>query len=154
MIVRPATSADAHAIATFLSELNWFSGLKAKSIAEIETLVSTSLGRDNSQALIEIALIDDKVVGYVHIVLQNTLFLPGPSAYLSELFIHPEFRGQGIGTALLNKALTFAKENRAARVMLNNDRERDSYERGFYAKHGFAERENMANFVLKFSYED
>ena len=154
MIVRPATSADAHAIATFLSELNWFSGLKDKSIEDIETFVSESLSRDNSQALIEIALINDQVVGYVHIVLQNVLFLPGPSAYLSELFIHPGFRGQGIGSALLNKALNFADENRAARVMLNNDRERDSYERGFYSKHGFAERENMANFVLKISYVD
>ncbi|MEY4348324.1 MAG: hypothetical protein RIS43_743, partial [Actinomycetota bacterium] len=62
----------------------------------------------------------------------------------------PAARGRGIGTSLLNHIIDEAKARKAARIMLNNDRERDSYERGFYAKHGFVERENMANFALKF----
>ena len=81
------------------------------------------------------------------------MFLPGPSAYLSELFVLPAARGRGIGTELLEHVIAGAKTRKASRIMLNNNREKDSYERGFYLKHGFEERSTMANFSLKLTYD-
>ena len=148
MILRSATSEDAQAFADFLIELDWFSAIKNSSPEQVLATATRALDSDSDRILV-IAIEEGKILGYVHLVFMDVMFLSGPSAYLSELFLLPVARGRGIGTALLEHVIAGARERKASRIMLNNDRERDAYERGFYAKHGFVERETMANFALK-----
>ena len=148
MILRSATSEDAQAFADFLIELDWFSAIKNSSPEQVLATATRALDSDSDRILV-IAIEEGKILGYVHLVFMDVMFLSGPSAYLSELFVLPVARGRGIGTALLEHVIAGARERKASRIMLNNDRERDAYERGFYAKHGFVERETMANFALK-----
>jgi ribosomal protein S18 acetylase RimI-like enzyme len=42
--------------------------------------------------------------------------LAGRGIYLEDLFVHPEFRGLGIGKALLQKVAVIAVENNCARL--------------------------------------
>ena len=148
MQIRPAHQLDARAFATFLIELDWFSYVKGKSFEEILQVCERNLAVESDRVLL-VAVEGETILGYANLVFNHTMWLPGPSAYLSELFIHPEARGKGVGSALINAVIDAATQANAYRIMLNNSRERDSYTRGFYLKHGFEERPEMANFVLK-----
>jgi len=77
------------------------------------------------------------------------LFLPGPEGYVSELFLRPSARGQGLGASLLETVKAEAQERGAYRLSLLNNKSRESYERGFYTKQGWEERPLMANFIYR-----
>ena len=88
-----------------------------------------------------------QIVGYVSAHWLPYLFLNGPEGYLSELFIREEYRDEGIGTKLLETVKTEARKRGCSRLLLLNSRKRESYERSFYKKQGWTEREEAANFV-------
>ena len=88
-----------------------------------------------------------QIVGYVSVHWLPYLFLNGPEGYLSELFIREEYRDEGIGTRLLETVKTEARKRGCSRLLLLNSRTRESYERSFYKKQGWTEREEAANFV-------
>jgi GNAT superfamily N-acetyltransferase len=73
--------------------------------------------------------------------------IAGLELYISDLLVAEEGRGKGVGGSLLAKAEVLAKENRCVRVMLNNPKESEGYQREFYKKHGYTERIKFANFV-------
>ncbi|MBC8524039.1 MAG: GNAT family N-acetyltransferase [Chlorobium phaeobacteroides] len=77
------------------------------------------------------------------------LVLPAPEGYVSELFVAESWRGQGIGKQLLATAEEEAKTRGCSRLMLCNNRDRDSYRRGFYQKLGWEERASIANFIFR-----
>lgn len=89
------------------------------------------------------------IQGYCSFHLAPFLFLAGSEAYLTELFVRPSSRGLGIGTQLLEEAQRRAEERGCSRLSLLNDRKIESYQRGFYEKHGWEEREDMANFIFR-----
>jgi GNAT superfamily N-acetyltransferase len=66
---------------------------------------------------------------------------------VSELFIAESRRGQGIGARLLDTVAEEARSRGCARLLLLNIRKRESYERGFYRKHGWIEWEDAAVFI-------
>jgi GNAT superfamily N-acetyltransferase len=72
--------------------------------------------------------------------------MKGGDGYISELFLHPESRGLGVG-ALLAAIAREASARGITRLMLFNRRERESYARGFYQKHGWDERNDVAFFT-------
>ena len=88
-----------------------------------------------------------QIVGYVSAHWLPYLFLNGPEGYLSELFIREDYRGDGIGTRLLETVKEEAKKRGCSRLLLLNSRKRESYQRSFYKKHGWTEREEAANFI-------
>jgi ribosomal protein S18 acetylase RimI-like enzyme len=61
-------------------------------------------------------------------------------AYLEELYVVPELRGQGIGRALLEAAMETARAAGATRMDLNTG-ETDTAARGLYESAGFTNRE-------------
>ena len=64
-----------------------------------------------------------------------------------ELFVHPEVRSKGLGTALLNCIIEEGKSRDCARLTLLNMRNKTSYERAYYAKRGWQERPDAVNFI-------
>ncbi|MFA5375592.1 MAG: GNAT family N-acetyltransferase [Dehalococcoidia bacterium] len=88
-----------------------------------------------------------QIVGYVAAHWLPYLFLDGPEGYLSELFIDESYRGNSIGTKLLETVKEEARKRGCSRLLLLNSRKRESYQRSFYKKHGWTEREEAANFV-------
>jgi GNAT superfamily N-acetyltransferase len=76
------------------------------------------------------------------------LILRGPEGYVSELFVHEKARGLGVGGQLLDAIQQEARARGCFRVSLLNRNTRESYRRGFYAKRGYEEREDMVNFVM------
>jgi ribosomal protein S18 acetylase RimI-like enzyme len=69
-----------------------------------------------------------------------SIWTPGLECYLAELYVAPERRGQGIGTAILEAVLRIARERGADYIDLNTS-EDDEAARHLYEKFGFVNRE-------------
>ena len=90
---------------------------------------------------------DGEVVGYILYHIHDYPIIMGKEAYISDLLVRSDKRGAGIGSALLDHAEMHAKRVGCTRLMLNNPKEGESYQRFYYKKHGYVERMNFANFV-------
>lgn len=92
---------------------------------------------------------EDTPLGYINFHILNFPLISGKELYVSELIINESERNKNLGTKLINFAIDKAKELNCERIMLNNSMECISYKRNFYKNLGFAQRDTMANFVLK-----
>jgi GNAT superfamily N-acetyltransferase len=60
----------------------------------------------------------------------------GKSAWLDELYVLPEKRGRGIGTALVEEVIARCRASGCAAIDLEVDQEHQDAER-LYSRHGF-----------------
>ncbi len=74
--------------------------------------------------------------GFAFLTLRPTPYYDGPLAQLEELYVQPDLRDQGIGTALLKTAILRVRERGGAEMHINVD-EVDADTRRFYERHGF-----------------
>lgn len=81
---------------------------------------------------------DDTIVGMVLVMLYRIPYVK--KAYLEDLSVDSAHRGMGIGTKLLEHAVTFAGENGAAYIDFTSKPERISGNQ-LYEKLGFEKRE-------------
>ena len=98
--IRPARKADAALILAFIRELADYEELGHEVVAAIPQLEETLFG-DTSYASVVIAQWDGKPAGFALFFSNYSTFLGLPGIYLEDLFVRPEFRGKGIGKALL-----------------------------------------------------
>jgi GNAT superfamily N-acetyltransferase len=151
--VRLARAEDAGNLADFLRDLKHFRRLEDKSPEAVQSQVAALLPlclADSSHSVYLAQGTDGEVLGYASVHWLPYLFLPGPEGYVSELFIASAARGHGIGTRLLAAVKEEARARGCSRLSLLNMRDRESYERQFYAKDGWQERADAANFVFEF----
>ena len=150
-LIRPATPDDAPPLAALVRALERFDHLREEPLPEAIARIESALAgaAEGGQRSIYVAESETgNVVGYIAVHWLPYFILRGPEGFVSELFIAPDTRGQGIGSRLLAAAVAEARRRGCARLGLLNNRRRESYERGFYTQHGWQEREDMANFVL------
>jgi len=149
--IRVAQDVDAAGIAELLRQTGLWERIKAQTPEETTAQVLRHLHlclADNSHSIFVAVDENNDVAGYIAAHWLPYLFLAGPEGYVSELFIHPEGRGQGLGRQLLDTIKAEARQRGCVRLSLLNARQRESYMRGFYQKQGWQERDHMANFVL------
>jgi len=149
VILRGAEPRDAAGVAALIrasgAEFGW--ELSPDLEGEVQQNLAAALG--GSASSVWVAEVAGRVAGYAVVHELPYLISPRPEALLGELFVHPEHRGVGIGTALLARVEAFADEARCGRISLFNHRRRLSYRRGFYAGRGYEEREDVAHFVRR-----
>jgi GNAT superfamily N-acetyltransferase len=151
MEIRKAKEQDSSQLIKLLGGIGWFTGyftnkkelLKDKFIEHIKLCSA-----DNSHS-IYVAEEDNVILGYSSVHWLPYLFLSGPEGFISELFIDEEKRGKGIGKSLIEAIKKEAFERGCSRLSLLNGRNRESYNRNFYRKCGFTERDQLANFILQ-----
>jgi ribosomal protein S18 acetylase RimI-like enzyme len=78
--------------------------------------------------------------GFAELRFRPSLYTGALDAYLEELYVVPESRGQGLGRALLEAAMEHARERGAARIDLNTS-DADVAARSLYESAGFTNRE-------------
>jgi ribosomal protein S18 acetylase RimI-like enzyme len=89
--------------------------------------------RENADEVMFIAELDGRPAGVAYLVTLIDYFNLRPHAHLSVLAVSKEAEGKGVGSALLDRSLAWAKERRSDRLTLSalvtNARARALYER-------------------------
>lgn len=75
-----------------------------------------------------------------------------PVAYVEGIFVHPDYRGQGIAAELLDFADSWAKSHGARELASDTDFE-NSHSQAFHTKNGFREVSRNIHYVRKVEVE-
>ena len=138
---------DAPMIADLLANIDDYPHWKTLGVAVLEATARASLAWTNSERLLFVAEIDNRVVGYAAVYWLHPMF-SAREGYVSELFIRSDASGHGAGTALLDAVKTAAIARGCQRLTLVNLKDRESYQRGFYASRGWEEKSNTVRFAF------
>jgi GNAT superfamily N-acetyltransferase len=134
-MVRIARPKDAAAVAALLHDFNVEFDTPTPGAGVLARRLDTLLrGRDT------IALLaGEPPTGLALVTLRPNVWYDGPVALLDELYVRPALRGQGIGTALVERACALVHERGAELFEVNVD-EPDTDAIRFYERHGFLNR--------------
>ncbi|WP_026818732.1 GNAT family N-acetyltransferase [Arthrobacter castelli] len=102
--------------------------------AEFTTRFTQLLERDDILVLLSGTVQDP--TGFAFLTLRPTPYSDGPLAQLEELYVRPELRNSGIGTALLQEIDSRVRYVGCEEIHINVD-EIDHDTRRFYERHGF-----------------
>jgi ribosomal protein S18 acetylase RimI-like enzyme len=90
--------------------------------------------------------------GFVQFRLKTSHYTGEPDAYIEELYVVPDRRGQGLGRALLEAAMEVARERGATHIDLATS-EADTEALGLYESAGFTNREGRSDGPVMLYYE-
>ena len=113
--IRPATEDDVPIILSLIRELAEYERLSHEVVAT-EGLLRESLFGERRGAEVLIACCKDAPAGFALFFHSFSTFLGRPGIYLEDLYVKPEFRGRGIGRALLTHLARLAKERGCGRL--------------------------------------
>jgi ribosomal protein S18 acetylase RimI-like enzyme len=134
--VREATVEDAPEIARLLRDFN----LEFEEPTPEVEVLTENVVRLTKASEITVLLAGEGPDGLSLFRLRPALWSQGLEAYLQELYVVPELRGQGVGRALLERTIELARERGADGIDLNTG-ETDTAARGLYESMGFTNRE-------------
>jgi GNAT superfamily N-acetyltransferase len=112
--IRPAQPDDCPTIVALIRELAAYERLENEARATPEDLARHLFG-DRPAAEVLMAEVDGSPVGLALYFTNFSTFRGQPGIYLEDLFVRPEFRGRGIGKALLASVARIAVDRGCGR---------------------------------------
>lgn len=115
--IRPAVKADAGLILEFIRNLAEYERLADEveaTKAQIEATLFPAAGTPAAHCVF--AFTGTEPVGFAIYFHNYSTFLAKPGLYLEDLFVKPEFRGRGIGKALLLHLAAIARDRGCGRM--------------------------------------
>lgn len=100
LVIRPAAKSDATLIFALVCELADYENLQGEMDATPEAIAG-ALFADQPRLFCDIAEWDGEPAGFAVWFLNFSTFRGRHGLYLEDLFVRPEFRGRGIGKALM-----------------------------------------------------
>lgn len=113
--IRPAMEADCPLILRFINALAEYEKLRDQVVATEARLRETLFGED-AVAEVLIAEWQQQAAGFALYFPNYSTFLARPGIYLEDLFVFPEFRGRGVGKALLARLAALTLERKGGRL--------------------------------------
>ncbi|MGJ7469403.1 N-acetyltransferase family protein [Kosakonia cowanii] len=115
LTIRPACPEDASAIYDMIYELAVYEKAPQEVVTTPDEIRGTLFGAgSNTEALIcEIA---GKTVGYAVFFTSYSTWLGRNGIYMEDLYISPDYRGQGAGRAMLKQIAQYAVQRRCGRL--------------------------------------
>lgn len=98
-------------------------------------------------------LAGDPAVAVALLTLRPNVWYEGPVALLDELYVAPELRGRGVGSALLMAAEATIRERGGELLEINVDGD-DVDARRFYERHGYINTEPGQDQPLLYYYRE
>lgn len=98
--IRAARAGDEALVLSFIRELAEYEKLQHQVVATAEAVASALFGAQ-PRAFCDLAYSGGEAAGFALWFYNFSTFLAKPGLYLEDLFVRPQFRGQGIGKALL-----------------------------------------------------
>jgi ribosomal protein S18 acetylase RimI-like enzyme len=133
---RRATAADAP---TFGSLLHAFNVEFGEPTPDADTIAERAVPLIESGE-ITVIFAGDQPDGFTQLRFRPSLYTGALDAHLEELYVVPERRGHGLGRALLDAAMEYARERGAARIDLGTS-EDDTAARALYESARFTNLE-------------
>ncbi|EKT57549.1 GNAT family N-acetyltransferase [Providencia sneebia] len=113
--IKPATIKDSALILDMIIELAEYEKARHEVKASISD-IEKSLFDENSSTEALICYIDNKPAGYAVFFTSYSTWLGNNGIYLEDLYVSPDYRGAGVGKALLKYVARLAKERRCKRL--------------------------------------
>lgn len=113
-IIRKAKESDAALLLNFIRRLADYEKRPAEVTATEEDIRSSVFDRKVAEAII--AEYNGKPVGFAIFFHNFSTFLGKPGIYIEDLFVCPEFRGQGLGKLLFSYISRLAVKRNCGRV--------------------------------------
>lgn len=111
---RYARRTDVPLILRFIKELADYEKMLDEVVADEKTLEEWIFHRQKAEVIF--ALAGEKEVGFALFFHNFSTFLGRAGIYLEDLYVQPEYRGQGYGKALLKKLAAIAVERGCGRL--------------------------------------
>ncbi len=148
IVLRPATSADSHAIVALVQALAAHIGDVGLAKVTPEALAKAGSGPHPLWHGVVAEAADEGVVGVCIYCVVFSTWVGGPGIYVIDLYVKNEFRSSRLGHRLLAAAAREGRGKGCRFVRLDVDA-RNAQAEGFYHKLGFSKLEGDASFVLK-----
>ena len=146
--VRRATAADAGSVAKLLNQFNTEYDEYVPEVPVLTERISEHIANDHSTFLLG----GDGPDGFASVRFRPSLISGRLDAYLEELYVIPERRGEGLGRALLEATIEEARGRGADHIDLGTS-EDDTAARGLYESAGFTNREGKPDGPVMLYYE-
>jgi ribosomal protein S18 acetylase RimI-like enzyme len=146
--VHHATVDDAPDVARLLHQFNTEFSEPVPDVEFLTERFRQLLG----QGEVMVLLGGEEPAGLAVLRFRPSFYSDGPEAYLQELYVTPTRRGQGLGRALLEAALSLARERGADHIDLGTS-EDDAAARALYESCGFTNREGSRDGPKMLYYE-
>ena len=108
-MIRPATVSDAPVILELIKELAEYEKAPNEVVATTKDIESTIFATD-PKVFCDLVEIDNQVVGMAIWFLNYSTWQGKHGIYLEDLYIKPEYRGRGLGKALLQHLARLCNE--------------------------------------------
>lgn len=146
--IRPAEPTDAAAIADILDDVGVTQVVAEPDALTRQRLADAIRSAEHGAHDVFVAEPDGGgVVGFVAVNWTHNL-RQGIDGLISDLFVHRAKRGNGAGSALLDRVKEEAGRRGCSRLVLYSGRGGEAYARDFYPKQGFREHDELACFLL------
>ena len=131
--LRLAGPGDVATVTRLIAEFRDFLGGSRPDNAAIEATVSALIGDRSTEYL----LIGDPETGFAQIRFRLSVWTGNEDAWLEDVFVGPEARGNGFGRALVEAAVGRARSRGCGRIQLDCNRDNEAAVR-LYESLGFA----------------
>lgn len=111
---RSAEREDTKLILQFIKELAEYEKMLDEVVADESTLEKWIFDKEKAEVIF--AVWDGVEVGFALFFHNFSTFLGRAGIYLEDLYVKPEFRGKGVGTAILKKLASIAVERGCGRL--------------------------------------
>lgn len=112
--LRRAQPEDAELVLYFIKQIAEYEKMLDQVQADVDTIYDSLFVRKAAHSLI--AEEDGKPIGFALYFYNFSTFIGRPGLYLEDIFILPEFRGKGYGTAIFHELARIAKEENCGRM--------------------------------------
>lgn len=111
---RPAERKDVPLILDFIRALAEYERMADQVVADEATLEEWLFDRGKAEVIF--AVLEEKEVGFALFFHNFSTFLGRAGIYLEDLFVLPEYRGRGVGKAILKRLAALAAERGCGRL--------------------------------------
>jgi GNAT superfamily N-acetyltransferase len=114
-VIRPAQAEDTAAIFSLIQALADYENLSDHVTGSPSDLAQHLFG-DRPLITAIVATTPDQIIGFALYFYNYSTFLTKPGLYLEDLFVLPEYRGKGVGKALLTELAKIAIAQNCGRL--------------------------------------
>ncbi len=147
IIIRDMHKEDVARVADLMGQLDELFNSGHDIFAETITATFEKMYEHKSIYKNYVALLEDKIVGFMSVIIYKTFFHAGGTALINELIVDKAVRGRGIGELIINKIKVLANIQRFNEIEVSASID-NKKAINFYKKNGFVDESILLGMEL------